>query len=296
MPVKHLLFAVPLLFFTSIVLAEQPIQWHFLGKEKISGISGISGIDEEHFLVVHDRKKPSEPRLSVVTWEKNSKPFLTRMEWCDSDNFPVDLEAVTNIPNHKNEFLVLESKGKVTRIKLDDTKTCKVLADFELPTATSESNMEGLALYCFEKDCVLAWAERGDDKTPAKLSWASFNVEENELETPQAAPFEFNAPYPAVANHRSISELAIDSTGKIWASATSDPSDVGTFLSAIYNLGAFTHHGNQIEWNAVKKIEPFVRYEHDNVKIEGLFFTPHGLIMASEDEILGGRMAIKPLK
>lgn len=297
MPVKHLFSALLLFSVTLPSFAEKPIQWHFLGKEKINGISGIAGIDEEHFLVVHDRKKPNEPRLSIVTWKKAEKPFLTKLEWCDTSDFPVDLEAVTAIPNHKNEFLVLESKGKVTRIQLENNNaSCKVLADFELPTATSESNMEGLALHCFGEDCLLAWAERGDDKLPAKLFWSRFDVKENELETPQSEPFEFNAPYPAVDHRRSISELAIDQTGKIWASATSDPSDVGTFLSAIYNLGAFSHHGNQIEWTANKKIEPFLRYENDNVKIEGFFFTPSGLIMGSEDEILGGRIAFKPIK
>lgn len=295
MQVKHLLSALLLLSVPATVFAEQPVQWHLLGKQKINGISGITGIDEEHFLVVHDRKKPYEPRLSVVTWKKGEKPFLTRFDWCDSDNFPTDLEAITAIPNHKKEYLVLESKGKVTRIQLEETNSCKVTAEFDLPTATSESNMEGLALYCFADDCLLAWAERGDDKIPAKLSWSRFNVEENELETPQGQPFEFMAPYPKI-NHRSISELAIDQSGKVWASAVSDPSDVGTFQSAIYNLGAFTQHGKQVEWSANKKIEPFARYDNDNVKIEGLFFTPTALIMASEDEVLGGRIAIKSLK
>jgi hypothetical protein len=295
MQVKRLLSAL-LLLLPSVVFAEQPVQWHLLGTEKINGISGISGIDEEHFLVVHDRKKPNEPRLSVVTWKKGEKPFLTRREWCDNDNFPVDLEAVTAIPNYPKEYLVLESKGEVTRIQLGEDSSCKVLEEFELPTATDKSNMEGLALYCFGEDCVLSWAERGDDKTPAKLFWASFDIKDNDLDSPETEPFEFKAPYPEANHHRSISELAVDATGNLWASSISDPSDVGTFRSAIYNLGSFTHSENKIAWNPVKNAMPFARYEKDNVKIEGLFFTTNGLIMASEDEVLGGRIALNPLK
>lgn len=295
MQVKRL-FSALLLLLPCTIFAEQAMQWHLLGTEKINGISGISGIDEEHFLVVHDRKKPNEPRLSIVTWKKNEKPFLSRLDWCDSDNFPVDLEAVTAIPNFPKEYLVLESKGKVTRIQLTENNSCKILADFDLPTATEKSNMEGLALYCVGNDCVLTWAERGDDETPAKLSWARFDTKENNVESPETDPFEFSAPYPEAKDHRSISELAIDNTGNVWASATSDPSDVGTFKSAIYNLGTFLHHENQIVWNPSKNIVPFARYEKDNVKIEGLVFTANGLIMASEDEVLGGRIAIKPLK
>lgn len=294
MSVKHLLSA--LLFSVSwSVLADQPTQWHFLGAEKNNGISGISGIDAEHFLVVHDRKKPDQPRLSVLTWRKDQKPFLTGIEWCDKENFPVDLEAVTAIPNHKNEYLLLESKGKVTRIALEESKACKVTAQFDLPSATAKSNMEGLALHCFSEDCVLAWAERGDDKTPASLTWAKFDIKENQLEELQAQPFEFKAPYPKT-HLRSISALAIDENAKVWAAASSDPGDDGPFQSAIYQLGTFTHPDNQLVWNVAKDIKPVVRYEQENVKIEGLFFTPKGLILGAENENLGGKIAITPVK
>lgn len=295
MPVKHLLSTALLFSISVAVFAEQPTEWHFLGKQKDNGISGITAIDEEHFLVVHDRKKPHDPRLSILNWKKGGKPFYTRLEWCDNDNFPVDLEAITAIPNHKNEYLLLESKGKVTRIQFSDPNLCKVTAQFDLPTATAKSNMEGLALHCFTEDCLLAWGERGDDKTPAVLSWAQFDIKENQLNTTDVKSFEFKAPYPQ-ANLRSISELAIDNSGKVWVASSSDPGDEGPFQSALYHLGGFTQAKNQIEWKAMKEIKPFARYETDNVKIEGLVFTPKGVIMGAENENLGGKIAITPLK
>lgn len=294
MSAKHL-FSALLLSMPLTVLAEPSSEWYFLGAEKDKGISGISGIDDEHFLVVVDRKKPHEPRLSVLTWKKDQKPFLTGIDWCDNEHFPVDLEEIAAIPTHKREYLLMESNGKVTRIQLEENNACQVTARFDLPTATPKSNMEGLALHCFEDDCVLAWAERGDDKTPAILSWAQFDTKENQLKMPVAKPFEFKAPYPK-AHLRSISALAIDGSGKIWAAASSDPGDDGPFESALYHLGSFTHTDHQITWNAAKDIKPVVRYEHENVKIEGLFASPHGLVMGAENENLGGKIAILPLK
>lgn len=294
MQVKHLLSTL-LLFATSFsACAEQAAQWHFLGEGKNNAISGISSIDAEHFLVAIDGRKPQHPRLAILSWKKAQKPVLTQLDWCDKNNLPVDLEAVTQIPNRK-EYLLLESKGSVTRIQLEENNSCKVTAQFDLPAATADSNMEGLALHCFGENCLLAWAERGDDKTPAKLSWARFDIEENKLDVPEAKPFEFKASYPK-QNMRSVSDLAIDNKGQLWVAAASDPGDEGPFHSAIYNLGLFVQHENHIALNVAKEIKPVARYETENVKIEGIVFTPDGLLMGAENENLGGKVAILPLK
>jgi hypothetical protein len=163
-------------------LAEE---WHSLTDQKRLSISGIAAIDSDRFLVVHDNKKPDQPRLSIVNWQNKQRPTLEPIKWCDQ-NLPIDLEAITAIPSHKNDYLVLESKGRVTRIQLDPNKAaCKTITQFKIPTATPDSNMEGLALHCIKKHCLLAWADRGDDKTPAKLSWSSYNIETNRIKKPQ---------------------------------------------------------------------------------------------------------------
>jgi hypothetical protein len=295
MSMKYWLSALLLFAASSAVYAEQSIQWHFLGEKKNNGISGLSGIDDEHFLVVHDRKKPQDPRLSELTWKKGEQPFLTHLDWCDSDKIPVDLEAITAVPQHEKDYLVLESRGKVTRIQFEDATTCTVTAQFTLPTATPDSNMEGLSLHCFGENCLLVWAERGNDKIPAKMSWARFDVNENKLDSSQVKSFDFKAPYP-LTNLRSISELVMDSRGNVWVAASSDAGDDGPFQSAIYSLGTFSLQNNQFNWQVGKSIKPVAQFERDTVKIEGLFFTPNGLIMGAENENLGGKVAILPLK
>jgi hypothetical protein len=275
-----------MLFVTSTVLAEE---WHSLTDRKPLSISGIAAIDSDHFLVVHDNKIPEQPRLSIVNWQNNQRPTLAPIKWCDR-NLPQDLEAITTIPGHKNDYLVLESIGKVTRIRLDSDKAaCKTIAQFEIPTATPESNMEGLVLHCIKKHCLLAWAERGDDKTPAKLSWFSYNIEKNRINKSQGGSIAFKAPYPET-DLRSISDIAIDCKGAVWVSATSDPGDDGFFKSALYKIGSFTKKNN---WIPAKKITPETKYENEDIKVEALVFTPSGLVMGTDDENKGGKMAIK---
>jgi hypothetical protein len=292
---KRLFSVLLLLFATPLVFAGGSMEWHSLGQSKNNGISGIANFDEDRFLVAYDRKKPYEPRLGILTWKNDSTLLLTRLDWCDEDNFPIDLEAIAAIPNHPKQFLLLESKGRVTRIQFDDENACEVTARFDLPTAMPNSNMEGLALHCFEKDCALTWGERGSDKIPGKLSWAKFDVENSQVSQDPSTVLEFHVPYPKT-HQRSIADIAIDSNGQVWVSATSDPGDEGPFQSAIYYVGAFTHQKNQIVWQATKKITPAARYDIENVKIEGIVFTPTALIMGSEDENLGGKIATKPVK
>jgi hypothetical protein len=284
----HIL-AFTLIFVSSSAFAEE---WFSVADQKILGISGVAVIDSNHFLVVHDNKKPDQPRLNILSWQKDQKPTLTPLNWCDQ-NFPIDLEAITAIPGYKNDYLVLESKGKVTRIQLEANNTsCKTIGQIDLPTATAESNMEGLALHCVKKQCLLAWAERGDDKTPAKLSWSAFNVEQTSLEKSKAGSFDFKAPYPE-NDLRSISDVAIDNKGIVWVSATSDPGDDGFFKSALYKIGSFTKKN---DWTPLKKPSPYIKYETENIKIESLVFTPSGLVMVTDDENKGAKVAIKLIK
>jgi hypothetical protein len=221
--------------------------------------------------VVHDNKKINEPRLSQLNWQEDLPPRLQKMAWCDAQKLPIDLEAITAIPEHNSAFLVLESRGQVTRIRVENNH-CDVVAEFSLPNATTKSNMESLALF----HNILVWAERGDDEKPAKMSW------ENTMD--------FFAPYPN-EHRRSISEIAIDQSGVLWVSAASDPGDNGVFQSALYQLGQFVDDKAGIHWNAYGDIS--IQSQYENVKVEGLTFVGDKLIMGSDDENLGSKIAVK---
>ena len=76
----------------------------------------------------------------------------------------------------------------------------------------------------------------------------------------------------------------------MWVSAASDPGDDGFFKSALYKIGSFT---KKSKWIPSKKITSAATYESEDIKIEALVFTPSGLIMATDDESKGAKIAIK---
>jgi hypothetical protein len=273
------------LAFSVPTLAEE---WHELGNNKTLGISGIAVIDKTHFLVVHDNKKPDQPRLGLVEWQKGQQPTLTPLKWCD-DTLPIDLEAVTAVPGHAGDYLVLESRGQVSRIQLEEQGVaCKTLARFPLPGITPESNLEGLSLYCRSQTCKLLWAERGDDKTPANLSWAVFDPNKNAV-SDNVGHFFFKAPYPET-NLRSISDITVNQHGSVLVSAASDPGDDGPFKSAIYTLGKFSTAG---VLTIAEPKAPDFKFDAENVKIEALNQSASGLLMGSDDENKGGHLALR---
>jgi hypothetical protein len=291
---KHKIAYLSIFLFSTLLVGcsstNEVAKWHSLSVKKIEGISGIAVVNENNFLVVHDNKKLGEPRLSLITSKNSNTPVLKNIDWCNKTNLPVDLEAITSIPNNDLEYLVLESKGKITRIKLDNND-CKTLAQFDLPNITAKSNMEGLALHCFSQQCVLVWAERGDDKQAAKLSWAKFDVHKNVVAVPKKS-FDFFANYPN-ANRRSISDISIDAKGGAWVVSTSDPGDNGPFQSALYKLGTFSELNSEIDWQPKNNVSIVADYGSENVKIEGITFTKEGLIMGSDDENKGSKIAIE---
>jgi hypothetical protein len=74
----------------------------------------------------------------------------------------------------------------------------------------------------------------------------------------------------------------------------SDPGDDGPFRSALYKLGQFSVSDNEIRWTAYKNGDPESKYDAENIKIEGISFVKQGLIMATDDENKGSKIAVKP--
>lgn len=279
-----------ILFLTLLVgCYYQPptVDWQVVGTEKTVGISGIAALDKTHFLVVHDNKKAHEPRVSLLSWSQDTPPHLQDMTGCRLP-FTIDLEGIVALPSVSNTFLLLESQGRLTRIRVDG-KQCDVLAQFALPNATAHSNIESVAIFQGALHTVLVWAERGDDERPAQMSWGTFDVQNNHVSLSEGNTMAFFAPYPN-AHRRSISDMAIDEQGKLWVSAVSDPGDNGVFHSALYNLGQFVEDKAGEHW-VVHDAWP-IAAQYDNVKIEGLTFVGGRLLMGTDDENFGSKVAV----
>ncbi len=261
--------------------------WYSVSTEKTLGISGIAAVDSENLLVIHDNKKNNEPRLSQISWLQDAPPVLNKLDWCSEQKRPIDLEAIAAIPSHDSEFLVLESRGQVTRIQFHHSH-CDVISQFMLPNTTSQSNIESLALLHLSAHTILVWAERGDDQQPAKMWWGEYDSQNNHITLSSLHAIDFFTPYPT-ENRRSISDIAINKDGTLWVSAVSDPGDDGVFQSALYTLGRFIDGNAGIYWKPYSDLSSQAQY--DNVKIEGLTFIENTLIMGSDDENLGAKIA-----
>ena len=204
-----------ILFFTLLVgcyYQSPTVDWQVVGTEKTVGISGIAALDKTHFLVVHDNKKAHEPRVSLLSWSQDTPPHLQDMTGCRLP-FTIDLEGIVALPSVPNTFLLLESQGRLTRIRVNG-KQCDVLAQFALPNATAHSNIESVAIFQGAVHTVLVWAERGDDERPAQVSWGTLDVQNNHVSLSENT-MAFFAPYPN-AHRRSISDMAIDEQGQLW--------------------------------------------------------------------------------
>src|SRR5258708_414274 len=82
----------------------------------ISGIALLSHTETRtEFVVVHENKKKSEPRIGIVTAEGNKVDYRT-LSWPADRELPIDLESITSLPNHPGQFIALESAGHAFRL------------------------------------------------------------------------------------------------------------------------------------------------------------------------------------
>ena len=85
-------------------------------------------------------------------------------------------------------------------------------------------------------------------------------------------------------NKRNIADLAINSEGEIWSSATSDPGDNGPFSTAIYEIGIINNVG------IFKPIHPNLQKPHmvfSDQKVEAITFKKRDLILITDNENFG---------
>jgi hypothetical protein len=277
---------------TALVYAL-PVQaqiWRPAGGGILNGISGMALVEQDStsaaFLIVHDNKNEDEQRVARLTLRGAEQPMLTPLTW-PSNSLPVDLEALTAIPNQPGQFLALSSTGRVYHIQLaDSSQAITVLNVFDLPPAPENSNFEGLALQQVNGTDILAWADRGKSQQPATLYWAGFELDTYTVSTPvSAAPL--TMPWP-LTDVRHISDLKIDPSGAVFITSAADPGNDGPFSSAFYLAGILQAVGGTPEFRPSPPV-PLLRFNYH--KIEALELMPGatgGVIFGTDDENFGG--------
>ena len=283
--------ALSLALLTGACASEQP-GWRQAGGplHNVSGMAYV-GIDPERggeqFLVVHDNKKPAEPHAGIVTL-RTGKARYTRLRWPEAAGVPVDLEAISPVPDAPGRFLALESGGRLFHVRFATGDAFEVLNRSKLPEVPDGANFEGLAVQKLGGRLVIVWGHRGDGKKePGVLHWGTYDLPDDAVTKQGSASV--LVPFPRGKNTRHITDLRIDPGGTVWAGAASDPGDDGPFESAVYAIGALADDGGgnfRFQPNASPtRLWKFRR------KVEALELVPGrrgGVYFGSDDEKGGG--------
>lgn len=308
------------LFLISFVSVSFAQEWTLVKSESRFNFSGMAFVEETEngkiFIVVHDNKdqfadapkKNKTERAGILIVEKGApRPKYGNLKWLaqdgDGETLPVDLEAISAIPDQPNYFLAgvgnpneTEEKGKVYYLKLSaDRKSVQVLKSFKHPLCSGECDFEGLAVQKIGDTLLAFWADRGRNEKPGTLFWGKLDLEkgsikslgEAKIKIPAPDLSDFAADFPS-AQTRSISDLKVDSSGGVFVTSVLDGEDDGPFASAFYYIGAFSRQNSAISFTPSRS--PIKLYQFRNYKIEAFDFVrgkTGGIIFGTDDEDFG---------
>jgi len=280
------------------------------GAEKIPAASGMAPIDDNSFLVVHDKKghKSSGGRVGVIETAPGQNVSYVKMkvDWSpvsdDEEQKANDLESVCALPGKPHEFLTAESGyrkdefGRIFHLRLnrnDSKGSVSVIGKIMLPADTV--NIEGMACLALEDGkFMIVLGERGrhnaadeNQNHNGKLRWGTLDLASGKLilEGDRDVLVE-SVQWSNPANRRDISDLYVDEIGVLWGAAAEDPGNAGPFRSVLYRIGPSMDVLKEGKPVAVKVIKQF-----DGLKVEALSEAPEErgtFSIMTDDEDYGG--------
>lgn len=285
-----------LTFIFSLSLAGQPSnaqtnQWRPVSGARRDNISGMALLEHANsktsFLIVNDNKKKTDNHAAIVLVEATrAAPKYTALRWL-GDDIPVDLEAVSAIPDAANNFMALTAAGRVYHFEINRAdNSVKTVKSFDVPQIPADCDYEGFALQKINNVLIAVWADRGLDAKPAQLFWSRFDLQAHAFA--QVDSTTLKVPFPS-GNTRHISDVKVDSSGAVFITSASDPGNDGPFTSAFYFAGTFNLCNPQritfIQSSALTRLFTF-----DYHKVEAFEFVPGadgGAAFGTDDENLG---------
>ncbi len=170
------------------------------------------------YLVVHDNKKPMQPRLAIVNAETGAYTKLELNQDSPLANAK-DLESLQQIRG--NEYLACESSGNCFHFALEkdgqEQYSAEIGGEIKLPLPSGKySNIEGVALNPQKRE--ICWSHRGGSN-PGEEAWtrcAPVDLEahkvgdfvESSAENPFAKPGPFDRPIADAAFNPKTGRLA----------------------------------------------------------------------------------------
>ena len=218
------------------------------------GFSGMVKVNEQTYLVVHDTKSFQEGnRIGKLRIESGQDPAYSPIkvkDWQHAHGRSNDLESICALPNTASQYLIAESGyrqgkfGRIFHINLHEDMA-QVINTYQLPKIQVNNrenpygdNFEGMVCTEHQGGVLLILGERGGSlfKIDGTVQLGLLDLKDSTLSWKQDEEFLLTAPghWNKPDETRSISDLYLDSSGIIWASATVDNGDDGPFRSIIY--------------------------------------------------------------
>lgn len=281
-------------------------------------------IDDSRYLAVHDDLSfETGSRISVIDVAADQDFVVTPVRpsnWMHKDGRSSDLEGVCGVPGRKHEFLLVEAGhwagdyGRMFHVKVDvgrDPYQLQVLHVYELPEFNAKGpgdlagdEIEGIeCMQTRDGKTLVILGERGGSTAYASglLRWVTLDLASAGVLVFSATgsaghPIDAPGVWTDSTRNRDISALYLDDDYNLWAAATEELGDSGTFKSVVFKVATVSPD----DPNPINVLRPFsVEHTVDGFKVEALAApTPHvaGSVFAigTEDEVYGGTW--RPLK
>ncbi len=226
-------------------------EWVQVLEGKYGGISGLAldGPSGEcaDYIAVHDNKGPSEPHMSLLHVTALGTVMIQGIPCRVASGavLPADCEAVCALPGVSHEFVVV---GKAYSVKPTQHLLCHVVLSRKeavleriVPLThvpAIDPDVEAFAVRRIGETTVAVWAHRGGGDRAAVVyaGRLDFGAKEDadvlRLDAPgQDVTVDF---FPGCTDRRSVSDVKIDATGTVWATAACE---VPKMEGALYVLG-----------------------------------------------------------
>ncbi len=256
------------------------------------GLSGMEKLNDSSYVVVYDKKNyNSGNRIAILTAKGKSGYKTDEVEvknWKDLLGKSSDLESVCAVPDTKNEFFIIESSywmgkyGRIFHIRISGNKA-EVLNVYHIPDKkdidnASGFNFEGSICLKQNNNLYIILGERGGSKKhpegslivgilrdgESSIDWASYKDKIIQVKAPFS---DIN-----LKETRSISDLYLNVSGEIFASAAVDKGDNGPFKSIIYKIGIVSFENDNLIITPATDSKPL--WTIDGFKIEAISSAP----------------------
>ncbi|MHA3775584.1 hypothetical protein ACXR0O_29050 [Verrucomicrobiota bacterium sgz303538] len=255
----------------------------------LAGVSGLAQAGDERWIAISDAKREGEARAALVQQPAKGIVQTHALHWSGSE--PIDAEAISRLPGTADRFVVVTSKGEWFVVRLVDG-TVRVMKRGTLPGQNAIKELEGFNLTQIGDKHVAVWGNRGSDKEPGRLFWSTYEAKQDRLSFGTVQSAEIRLPWPK-KHVRHMSDLRLDSDGRLLVSSASDPGDEGPFASAVWEAGKFEIIGNSPAWRPLAEPIQLFRSGPDGHKIEAISSDASGrLVVGSDDEAQGSAIRL----